>query len=472
LVTGDAVRLFKGNADGTLQTPPSLFAGAWTTSDVNADGVLDRVALDYQINYSGDSADSTDRYAHVSLGNGDGSFVPPSTSVLGIGYHGRIVIQKEFADFDGDGLPELVTVEIDNAGWPFPFSCVAHNDGNWAPPPPPPPPSITIGDVTVAEGNTSTRTASFIVTLSAASSQPVTVAYATGNGTATAGSDYQAASGTLTIPAGQTTGTIPVLVNGDRLAEPNETFVVNLSAPTNATIADGQGVGTIVDDEPRIRINDVTRREGNSGTTQFAFNVSLSAAYDDPVTVRFATADGTATVGTDYRATSGTLTIPAGQTMGTIPVLVNGDRLVEANESFFVNLSNPVNAGIADGQGMGTIMDDEPRISISDVTKAESRKGQTTQFTFTVTLSAAYDQAVTMSFRTTDGTAKTSDSDYVARAGTLTFAPGETTKSISIVVNGDSKKEANETFYLDLFGNSSNSLVTKGRGYGTILNDD
>ena len=91
---------------------------------------------------------------------------------------------------------------------------------------------------------------------------------------------------------------------------------------------------------------------------------------------------------------------------------------------------------------------------------------------FTVTLSAAYDQAVTMSFATANGTAKTSDSDYVAKTSTLTFAPGETSKTITVVVNGDSKKEADETFYLDLFGNSSNSLFTKSRGFGTILNDD
>ena len=77
-----------------------------------------------------------------------------------------------------------------------------------------------------------------------------------------------------------------------------------------------------------------------------------------------------------------------------------------------------------------------------------------------------------MSFRTVDGTAKTSDSDYIAKTGSLTFLPGETTKTITIVVNGDSKTEADETFYLDLFGNSSNSLFTKSRGIGTILNDD
>jgi hypothetical protein len=86
--------------------------------------------------------------------------------------------------------------------------------------------------------------------------------------------------------------------------------------------------------------------------------------------------------------------------------------------------------------------------------------------------SIAHDQAVTMSYRTVNRTATTSDSDYVATTGTLTFAPGETTKTIAIAVKGDSKKVANETFYLDLFGNSSNSLFTKNRGLGTILTDD
>src|SRR5262249_17539729 len=160
------------------------------------------------------------------------------------------------------------------------------------------------------------------------------------------------------------------------------------------------------------------------------------------------------------------------ETSKTITVLITGDRLAEPNETFVVNLSSPINATTADGQGVGTIADDEPRISISDVTKAEGKKNQKTQFTFTVTLSAAYDQAVTMSYRTVDGTARTSDYDYVARTGTLTFAPGETTKTITIEVKGDSKEEANETFYLDLFDNSGNSLFTKKRGLGTILNDD
>src|SRR5262249_46318418 len=151
----------------------------------------------------------------------------------------------------------------------------------------------------------------------------------------------------------------------------------------------------------------------------------------------------------DYQAATGTLTIPAGKTSGTVTVLVNGDRLPESNETFLVNLSSPNYGTITDSQGAGTIADDEPRISISDVTRYEGKKNQSTQFTFTVTLSAAYDQAVTMSFKTVDGTATTSNSDYVAKTGTLTFAAGETTKTITITVKGDRNREANETFYLD-----------------------
>ena len=232
-----------------------------------------------------------------------------------------------------------------------------------------------------------------------------------------------------------------------------------------------------LDAVPRLTIGDVSVLEGNTGTRAATFTVTLSAASSQPVTVAYATSNGTAPyyyalAGSDYQAASGTLTFAPGETSKTIAVPVIGDRLAETNETFVINLSAPVNATIADGQGVGTILDDEPRISIGDVTKAEGKRGQTTLFTFTVTLSAAYDQAVTMSFRTVNGTATSGSGDYVAKTGTLTFAPGETSKTITIEVKGDSKREANEYFYLDLYGLSINGLFTKNRGIGTILNDD
>ena len=444
LVT-DSPSVLLGNGDGTFQVAKNYAGGGGVVGDFNGDGSLDLVVGDTLLPGNGNDAGT---YGPAALGNW-------FTTPVAVG------------DFNGDGRWDMAM-----AGYSENLVSVQLNDGIWDGPPPSLPPSMRINDVTVTEGNTGAVAANFTVTLSAASTEAITIAYATGNGTGTAGSDFYSTSGTLTFAPGETSKTVTVPVIGDRLAEPNETFVVNLSDPTNATIADGQGVGTIIDDEPLLSISDMSKKEGNSGLTAFAFTVSLSVAYDVPVKIGYSTANGTATAGSDYQAATGTLTIPAGQTSGTITFQVIGDRLAEPNETFLVNLGSPTNATIADGQGVGTIMDDEPRISISDVTKYEGKKNQTTLFTFTVTLSAAYDQPVTMSFRTVDGTATTGDRDYVAKTGTLTFAAGETSKTITIVIQGDSKRESDETFYLDLFGNSSNSLFTKKRGLGTIRNDD
>lgn len=221
-----------------------------------------------------------------------------------------------------------------------------------------------------------------------------------------------------------------------------------------------------------LRIGDVTVAESHSGHVAATFTVTLTPGSTEPVTVSYSTGNGTATAVSDYQAASGVLTFAPGEMSKTVTVLVNGDRLAEPNETFTLNLSSPTGATLAAGQAVGTIVDDEPRISISDVTKSEGKKGKTTLFTFTVTLSTAYDQPVTMSFATANGTARTSDNDYVAKSGTLTFAPGETTKTVTIEVKGDSKREDNEHFYLDLFDNSTHSLLAKSRGVGTILTDD
>ncbi len=284
------------------------------------------------------------------------------------------------------------------------------------------------------------------------------------------GGIYNAASGMVTVEnSSSITGNMGGYLYGEDVYNLG---VVYLDGTSTIAILNGNPAIPFDPNAPQLQIRDVSVTEGNTGTVAATFAVTLSAASTQTITVAYATSNGTATAGSDYQAKSGTLTFAPGETSKTITVLVNGDRLAEPNETFFVNLSSPTNATIADGQGMGTILDDEPRISISDVSKKEGKKGQATQFTFTVTLAAAYDQPVTMSFKTTDSTAKISDKDYVAKTGTLTFAPGETSKTITIVVNGDSKKEADETFYLDLFGLSGNSLFTKSRGTGAILNDD
>jgi hypothetical protein len=217
-------------------------------------------------------------------------------------------------------------------------------------------PAISIADAAVAEGNTGTTTnAIFAVSLSAPSASLVSVSYATADGSATAGSDYGIVIGTLTFPPGTIAQPITVPVTGDRVFEGNETFVVNLGGPVNATIADGQGLGTIVDDDlPGLSINNVTAVEG----TTAAFTVTLAPVNPtQTVTVNYTTANGTASAGSDYQLASGTLTFPPGTATRPIGVVTSTDSLVEGAETFFVNLSGAVNAAIVYAQGTGTILD-------------------------------------------------------------------------------------------------------------------
>jgi probable HAF family extracellular repeat protein len=277
-------------------------------------------------------------------------------------YAGGVVTNLNNLIPSGSGLHLAYANGINNAGQivGVAFDSRAYYHAFLLTPVGPNTPVVNIGDASVIEGHTGTRSTSFTVTLSTASSQPVTVSYSTANGSAAAGSDYQSASGTVTFDAGQTTKTISVLVNGDRAGESNETFLVNLGqAVGGAAIADGQGVGTIVDDEPRISVNDVSQNEGNSGTRQFVFTVSLSPASDVAVSLDFATANGSAKAVEDYDARSGVLAFNAGETSKTIAVTVKGDRKSEGNEVFYLNLSGAVGAFIVDSQGVGVVRNDD-----------------------------------------------------------------------------------------------------------------
>ena len=222
-------------------------------------------------------------------------------------------------------------------------------------------PSIAINNVSVTEGNSGTTTASLAVTLSAVSGQTVTVNYATANGTATAGSDYVAATDTLTFAPGVTSQSVVVTVNGDALNEANETVLVNLSTATNATIADSQGTLTLTNDDalPSITIGDESITEGNAGTKIVTLTLTLSAPSGRTVTVNYATANGTASAGSDYVAKSGTVTFAAGTTTASITVTINGDTNSESNQTFRVNLSAPSNATLARTFATVTILNDD-----------------------------------------------------------------------------------------------------------------
>lgn len=334
--------------------------------------------------------------------------------------------------------------------------------------------SASIADAQIVEGDSGTKTLEFTVTLSAASGLPLTFNYATADQTAVAGTDYTAGSGTITFNPGETTKKISVVINGDNDVEANETFLVNLTGITFASIADGQAIGTIVDDDgtPTISIGDASVTEGNTGTKVLAFTISLSSASSEQVTVNYATADGSAIAGSDYVAKNATVTFAPGETSKTIEIVINGDTVVEGNETFLVNLSQPAGATIADAQATGTITNDDavlPTLSISDPTVAEGNSG-TVLLEFVVTLSAAQTSAVTVDYATGNGTAS-SGSDYVSKSGTLTFAAGEISKTIQVVVNGDTTVEPSETV-LVILSNAAGATIADGQGQGTIANDD
>ena len=255
-------------------------------------------------------------------------------------------------------------------------------------------PTLSIGDATVTEGNAGTFAATFTVTLSAASGRQVTVDFASAGGTATSPSDFAAVAGTLTFAEGDVSKTVSVVVNGDTVVEPDETFNVNLAAPTNATLADGIGLGTILnDDVASVSISDASVTEGNVGTVNAVFTVTRSAGVGAS-SVAFATGGGTATAGTDYVAQSGTVSFAAGETSKTVSVVVNGDTVVEPDETFNVTLSAPMNATIADGLGIGTIVNDDaiapppgqkqPLVLTKVADKVQSNAGAKNGYTITI----------------------------------------------------------------------------------------
>ena len=340
--------------------------------------------------------------------------------------------------------------------------------------------SIAAMQPSVLEGNSGTPPTTFTVNLSAASSLPVTVNYATQDGTATlANNDYAATNGTLTFNPGETSKTITVNVNGDTTYENNETFNVILTNPTGATLGTATATETILNDDPQptisITADQASVKEGNSGKTPTTFTVSLSAASGTPVTVNYATQDGTATIANnDYAVTNGTLTFNPGETSKTITVNVNGDTTYENDETFNVVLTNPTGATLSTTTATETIVNDDtqPTVSIA-ATQASVLEGNVgvTQTTFTVSLSQASGLPVTVSYATQDGTATVANNDYMASNGTLTFNPGETSKTITVNVNGDTIYEPNETFNVVLTNPSGATLGT-ATVTETILNDD
>jgi len=431
-------------------------------------------------------------------------------------------------------------------------------------------PSVSIADVTLLEGNAGTTDAVFTVTLSKASTAPVTLAWASKDGTALAGSDYAAASGTLSFAAGETSKQIHIAVNGDTLVEADETFGITLSSVAGTTLARAAATATIRNDDvlPSLSVADIALDEGNSGSRNAVFTLALSKAAAGPVSLAWATQDGTAKAGSDYTAASGTISFATGETSKTVSIAVLGDTALEADEAFTLafgtvsgatlaratataiirNDDTPPPAtgatasyGVANDWGSGFLADitvlagataltgwtvefDAP-FQITNIWNAEitshvgshyvirnaawdgsvaagssvgfgfqaatsaghdvtllSLNGSTPApvapsvsvaagaavtegnaagafASFTVSLSKAAAGAVTVHYATADGTAK-AGSDYTAAAGELSFAAGETSKTVQVAILADTAQEATENFALLLSAPAGATLGT------------
>ncbi|MGB0383995.1 MAG: Calx-beta domain-containing protein [Ardenticatenaceae bacterium] len=322
-------------------------------------------------------------------------------------------------------------------------------------------------DVTVGEGDSGQVAATFVVMLSASSPQNITVDYTTADGTAQAGSDYISKTGTILIPAGRLSDTISVFVLGDTQDETNESFDLNLSNPTNGTLGEAQAQGHITDDDsPAISLSDVVVPEANGPAS---FTISLSAASPQAITVAYATSDGSASAPNDYSATSGTLTIPAGSSSGTISVPIHDDTRDETDETFSLNLSNATNATLSDDEATGTISDDDAQPTVDFSAASYTVQEDAGSLTIEVSLSAPSEKSISVEYAS-NGSAISSD--YTAVAGTLSFAAGETSGTFPISIHDDAEDEGDESFTLTLSNAIHATIGPNNPASVTIIDND
>ena len=349
-------------------------------------------------------------------------------------------------------------------------------------------PSIT---VTPTSGLTTTEaggTATFTVQLATVPSSAVTVGVSSSN---TAEGTVSPATLTFQPDASALVAqTVTITGVNDAIQDGSVAYSVVLAAasssdagyngldPTDVSVTNQDNEGT-----PSLSVANTQAVEGSSGTSTLTFTVTLSPATLQQVTVEYATSAGTATggascgAGVDFVTASGTLTFAASETSKNVPVTVCGDSATEQNETLTLTLANPINATISQTTATGTIVNDDvtPALSVAGAQVAEGNSG-TTPLTFTVTLRSASAQTVTVQYATGNGTATGGAScggsvDYLQTSGTLTFAPGDTSKTIAVAICGDTQNEADETLMLTL-SNPTNATIVQETVVGTIRNDD
>jgi large repetitive protein len=334
----------------------------------------------------------------------------------------------------------------------------------------------SFGNASVTEGDAGTTTMTFTVGLDKPADGDESVDVSDTPGSATNPDDYgDPAPATVTFAPGASSATIDVPVYGDVLDEGDHSFTLTLSNPANVTIVDATATGTILDDDEMrtASIADASVLEGDAGTTDLVFTISLDQPAKGTESLDVTTADGSATAPSDYAAlTDEPVTFAPGQTSAQVAVTVAGDTDVELDETLTVSLGSAVNVDIGTGTATGTITNDDGVIgvSVNDVTVTEGNAG-TTNATFTVSLDEAPTGTESIRVATSDDTATVADGDYDAATQDITFTGPGLTATFTVLVNGDTDVEPDETFEVEL-SMPVGLVILDGTGVGTITNDD
>ena len=324
-------------------------------------------------------------------------------------------------------------------------------------------PTISVGDAVIQEG----QAADVDVSLSHVCSRPVTAQWINPPGSATVtGGDYDPDSGDLTWQPGDLVISIHMETNADSLEEGDEQFLVSLTGSQNALIADPSGTVTIID-TPEASVGDSAIQEGGAAE----ITITLSGVSSIPTSVSWATVDGTAEAATsdyggNFVGAAGAVAFAPGQTTISFYIQTTVDGVLEGDETFSVVLADPEGLTIGDGTGVVTILD-TPTISVGDSAAIEGTDAEVE-----VCLSHASSSPVSVAWATADGTAGSTaaQTDYVAGAGVITWAAGETCVTLTVRTVADElpEGEVGEQFLIVL-SDPSNGIVAVGVGTVTVL---
>ena len=309
------------------------------------------------------------------------------------------------------------------------------------------------------------------ISLTNPSGTDTTVQYETSNGTAESGTDFQAASGTLTIPAGSTSANIPIQLLDNTVYDGSKSFAVSLSNPSGATLGTASAAITLTDNEtlPTLGFSEtaITANE-EDGTVTLPVLLSGPAAFS--VTADYATSDGTAVAGDDYTSTSGTITIPAGSTTATITIPITDDALYEGSENFSVVLTNITGVGSGTTTITVKLVDAEAAPILSFSNSAITVNEADGSVTLTVTSTNSTSCNATVEYFTSDGSAL-AGVDYASQSGTLTIPAGETSATIQIPIINDAVYEGEKQFTVSI-RNPVNATLGTAVATVTLTDDD